>query len=67
MASFGKLVGERMVDVIYFREKPHKRDIRLYSALMFLKSTFWKNLFGKEADELERDGVDQKICKFLYD
>ncbi|CAH8578982.1 unnamed protein product [Heterobilharzia americana] len=39
----------------------NKRDIRLYNALIFLKSNFWKSLFGKEADELERDGVDENI------
>nr|CAX69739.1 Trafficking protein particle complex subunit 5 [Schistosoma japonicum] len=61
LSDFGKAVGERMVDVVYSREKPQKRDIRLYNALIFLKSNFWKSLFGKEADELERDGVDENI------
>ncbi|CAH8531795.1 unnamed protein product [Schistosoma turkestanicum] len=61
LSDFGKSVGERMVDIVYTRDRPHKRDIRLYNALIFLKSNFWKNLFGKEADELERDGVDENI------
>ncbi|CAI2731217.1 unnamed protein product [Schistosoma spindalis] len=50
-----------MLDVVYLREKSTKRDIRLYNALIFLKSNFWKNLFNKEADELERDGVDENL------
>ncbi|VDQ16003.1 unnamed protein product [Trichobilharzia regenti] len=61
LSDFGKAVGERMVDVVYARDKPQKRDIRLYNALIFLKSNFWKSIFGKEADELERDGVDENI------
>lgn len=65
MADFGRLVGERMVDLVYSREKPQRRDIRLCNALLFLKSAFWKNLFGKEADELERDGDDENTCTFL--
>ncbi|VDP51254.1 unnamed protein product [Schistosoma mattheei] len=50
-----------MIDVVYLRDKSTKRDIRLYNALIFLKSNFWKNLFNKEADELERDGIDENI------
>ncbi|CAI2731215.1 unnamed protein product [Schistosoma spindalis] len=61
LSDFGKSVGERMLDVVYLREKSTKRDIRLYNALIFLKSNFWKNLFNKEADELERDGVDENL------
>ncbi|KAF6777185.1 hypothetical protein AHF37_03534 [Paragonimus kellicotti] len=61
LTEFGKHVGERMVDVVYRREKPLKRDTRLYNALVFLKSTFWKSVFGKEADELERDGVNENM------
>ncbi|CAL8085184.1 unnamed protein product [Calicophoron daubneyi] len=80
LAEFGRSVGERMVDVVYSREKPQKRDIRLYYALTFLKTTFWKSLFGKEADELERDSVDEntfymieyepvvnRFTRFVYD
>ncbi|KAJ1356596.1 hypothetical protein KIN20_014328 [Parelaphostrongylus tenuis] len=31
--------------------------------LMFIKSSIWKNLFGKEADKLERSNDDQ--CTYL--
>ncbi|VDN38798.1 unnamed protein product [Cylicostephanus goldi] len=31
--------------------------------LMFIKSSVWKNLFGKEADKLERSNDDQ--CTYL--
>ncbi|CAH8595250.1 unnamed protein product [Schistosoma bovis] len=66
LSDFGKFVGERMIDVVYLRDKSTKRDIRLYNALIFLKSNFWKNLFNKEADELERDGMDENICKMNF-
>ncbi|VDL98731.1 unnamed protein product [Schistocephalus solidus] len=46
-----------MMDLVYLRERPQKRDTRLFQILLFLKSTFWRSLFGKEANELERDGL----------
>jgi len=54
LSAYGKFVGLRMLDVIVFREKGYKRDIKLLQMLMFVKGTVWKNLFGKEAEKLER-------------
>ncbi|CAJ0587208.1 unnamed protein product, partial [Mesorhabditis spiculigera] len=58
LVSLGKSVGIRMLDLIVLREKGYKRETRLLGMLMFLKSTVWKNLFGKEADRLERANDD---------
>ncbi|KJH48256.1 transport protein particle component, Bet3 [Dictyocaulus viviparus] len=63
LASYGKIVGIRMLDVINFREKGYRRETKLLGMLMFIKSFVWKNLFGKEADKLERSNDDQ--CTYL--
>ncbi|KAL7054188.1 hypothetical protein AAHC03_026409 [Spirometra sp. Aus1] len=57
LAELGRPIGRRMMDLVYLRERPQKRDVRLFQILLFLKSTFWRSLFGKEANELERDGL----------
>ncbi|CAD5211508.1 unnamed protein product [Bursaphelenchus okinawaensis] len=54
LAKYGKFVGDRLLDVIMLREKGYKRDTKLVNALMFIRSTLWKSLFGEEADKLER-------------
>lgn len=52
-----------MLDLIVLREKGYKRDIKLLQMLMFVKSTVWKNLFGKEAEKLERSNDEPWKCK----
>ncbi|XP_003373176.1 transport protein particle (TRAPP) component, Bet3 [Trichinella spiralis] len=39
LASYGKIVGSKLVDLIFFRDKGYKRE----------------SIFGKEADKLERN------------
>ncbi|XGW08076.1 hypothetical protein V3C99_010861 [Haemonchus contortus] len=63
LASYGKLVGIRLLDVITLRERGYRRETKLLGMLMFIKSCVWKNLFGKEADKLERSNDDQ--CTYL--
>ncbi|KAL5104120.1 Trafficking protein particle complex subunit 5 [Taenia crassiceps] len=80
LASFGAPVGRQMLDLLFLRERMQKREIRLLSFLVFLKSIFWRCIFGKEADDLERDGLDEhtyymierepvvnKFTRFTYD
>uniref|UniRef100_A0A1I7XBR4 Trafficking protein particle complex subunit 5 n=1 Tax=Heterorhabditis bacteriophora TaxID=37862 RepID=A0A1I7XBR4_HETBA len=62
LAAYGESVGVRMLDVITLRERGYKRETKLLGMLMFIKSTVWKNLFGKEADKLERSNDDQCTC-----
>ncbi|PAV85068.1 hypothetical protein WR25_04499 [Diploscapter pachys] len=54
LKGYGKSVGVRMLDVVNLRERGYKRETKLLPMLMFIKSTVWKSLFGKEADKLER-------------
>ncbi|KHJ96321.1 transport protein particle component, Bet3 [Oesophagostomum dentatum] len=63
LASYGKIVGIRLLDVVTLREKGYRRETKLLGMLMFIKSSVWKNLFGKEADKLERSNDDQCTCK----
>lgn len=63
LANYGKFIGERLLDVIFLRERGYKRETKLLATLIFIKSTIWKNLFGKEADKLERSNDDPKTCQ----
>uniref|UniRef100_A0A914VJH4 Trafficking protein particle complex subunit 5 n=1 Tax=Plectus sambesii TaxID=2011161 RepID=A0A914VJH4_9BILA len=63
LSELGHFVGSRLLDVIVFREKGYKRETKLLSMLMFVKGSVWRNLFGKEADKLERSNEDP--CTYL--
>ena len=38
----GQHVGSHLLDVLFVREKGFKREIKLLSMLIFIKSNFWK-------------------------
>ncbi|XKL61018.1 hypothetical protein PGB90_008075 [Kerria lacca] len=64
LSEFGKDVGSKLIDIVFIRrEKNYKREIKLLDILIFIKSTFWKNLFGKEADKLEQANDDEYYLK----
>ena len=58
--ELGWQVGSRILDVIFVRERSSKREIKMINALLMVKSTLWKSLFGKEADKLEHANDDEK-------
>jgi hypothetical protein len=60
LAEMGKQVGLKLIDLIVLREKNYKRDIKLLPVLLFIRTTVWKTLFGKEADKLENSVDDPK-------
>ncbi|UYV64747.1 TRAPPC5 [Cordylochernes scorpioides] len=60
LAEMGYHVGQRIVDPIFLREKNFRRETKLLQMLIFIKTTLWKVLFGKEADELVHDKEDDK-------
>ncbi|KHJ48496.1 transport protein particle component, Bet3 [Trichuris suis] len=68
LSSFGGFVGSKLTDLIFFREKGYKREVKLLNMLLFIKTTFMKNVFGKEADKLERNSENPRICRrqFLF-
>nr|CAG4635815.1 EOG090X0H7V [Artemia franciscana] len=60
LSKLGYHVGQKMLDVVWYREKGSKRETKLLQVLLFIKSIFWKNLFGKEADKLEHSGSNER-------
>jgi hypothetical protein len=54
LESSGYGVGLKMLELLAYRSREYKREIRLMSALQFVSTTVWKSLFGKPADSLER-------------
>ena len=63
LSEMGYHVGQRVVDILFIREKNYKREVRLINMLMFVKNSVWKSLFGKEADKLEQANDDELTCK----
>ncbi|XP_077981505.1 trafficking protein particle complex subunit 5-like [Glandiceps talaboti] len=60
LSELGQHVGFRMLDLLFLREKNFKRETKLLNMLLFIKTTLWKTLFGKEADKLEHANDDEK-------
>jgi len=60
LCDMGKQVGLKTIDLIVLREKNYKREVKLLNILLFIKSTVWKTLFGKEADKLEHSADDSR-------
>jgi len=58
--ALGVQVGSRILDVVFVRERSYKREVKMINALLMIKSTLWKTLFGKEADKLEHANDDEK-------
>lgn len=57
----GYRVGQRVLELIVWREKNSRRETRVLGILQFIHTTVWKTLFGKAADALEksRDADDE--------
>mmetsp|Transcript_14457 Transcript_14457/g.19956 ORF Transcript_14457/g.19956 Transcript_14457/m.19956 type:complete len:193 (+) Transcript_14457:44-622(+) len=59
LEEIGRRVGEKVLELLCFREKASRREIRLLGMLSFIHTTVWKCLFGKAAESLER-GTDNE-------
>ncbi|XP_063241722.1 trafficking protein particle complex subunit 5 [Bacillus rossius redtenbacheri] len=60
LAEMGQEVGMKFIDLLFVRERNCKREIKLLNMLLFVKSTLWKALFGREADKLEHSNDDER-------
>ena len=58
--ELGYQAGGRILDLVFVREKAARRETKLLNVLLFVKSTLWKTLFGKEADKLEHANDDER-------
>jgi trafficking protein particle complex subunit 5 len=47
-------VGLRVLELLAYRSREWKREIRLMNILPLVSTVAWKYLFGKAADSLER-------------
>ena len=54
LSEMGQRIGRSLIDLTFHREKHGKRETRIVNILVFIKSSLWRNLFGKEADGIER-------------
>lgn len=60
LLELGKDVGIRVIDLYFVRERNSKRETKLINMLLFIKTTLWKCLFGKEAEKLEHANDDER-------
>jgi hypothetical protein len=42
LSDFGRHVGIRLLDLIFFREKRDKREIKFVDQMNFIKKNIWK-------------------------
>ena len=57
LEDLGYGVGHRLLEILYFRERGSKRDVRLLDILRFIHSTLWRYLFGRQARDLEQSNT----------
>jgi hypothetical protein len=55
-------VGERLLELIFFREKGSKRETKLLNMLLFVNTNIWRAIFGKSADSLEKSTENEDEC-----
>ena len=50
-----------MLEILSYREKGNRREIRLQGILQFINTNIWRCLFGKVADSLEVYNDDEYV------
>ena len=50
-----------MLEVLSYRDKSNRREIRLQGILQFINTNVWRCLFGKAADSLEIYNDDEYV------
>lgn len=50
-------VGLRLLEVLSYRERNSRREVRLLEMLKFVHTSLWKCLFGRQARELEQSNT----------
>lgn len=57
LEEVGHGVGIRLLEVLSFRDRSSRREIRLLDILKFIHSTLWRYLFGRQAKDLEQSNT----------
>ena len=47
-------MGFRLLELLLFRERASRREVHLIKALVFVQTTLWRYLFGRDAQDLEQ-------------
>ena len=42
LSELGQHVGNHILDVLFFRERGYKREVKLLNMLLFIKGSFWR-------------------------
>ncbi len=50
-------MGIRLLEVLVYRERGSRREVQLLKALLFLQTTLWRYLFGRDAQDLEQSNT----------
>lgn len=50
-------IGLRLLEVLSYRERNSRREVRLLEMLKFVHTSLWKCLFGRQARELEQSNT----------
>ena len=66
LESSGYGVGFKVLELLAYKSREHKRETRIMSILQFISSTVWKALFGRAADSLERS-IDHEDEYMIFD
>ncbi len=56
-------VGLRLLEVLSYRERNSRREVRLLEMLKFIHTSLWKCLFGRQARELEQSNT---VSQYIY-
>mmetsp|Transcript_747 Transcript_747/g.772 ORF Transcript_747/g.772 Transcript_747/m.772 type:complete len:200 (-) Transcript_747:887-1486(-) len=54
LEELGYNVGQKMIELIGYRERLIKRETRMVNMLQFISNVVWRHIFNKTADCLER-------------
>lgn len=57
LEAIGSGVGLRLLELLVFRERASKREVHLIKALVFVQTTLWRYLFGRDAQDLEQSNT----------
>ena len=58
LSCLGYPIGEKLLEITTLREKGYKKETKIVNILQFLHNNAWKNLFGKQADGIQRSTDD---------
>ena len=66
LEELGYSIGQKSIELLALRERATKRELRLVNMLQYISTTFWKFLFNRNADNLEKS-IENDDEYMLYD